>query len=143
MQSIRINRLMGTQLWLAGGTFVAMVGTAGSLWFSLGLGLIPCELCWYQRILMYPLVIVLGIATFEDRPAVWRTVLPLAIPGGVIAAYHSVLQVTTTSCSFSGSCALVQWQTPVVGFSIPNLSLLGFLFVTLAVFGAVERTRGD
>jgi disulfide bond formation protein DsbB len=143
MQSIRINRLTGTQLWLAGGTLVAMVATAGSLWFSLGLGLIPCELCWYQRILMYPLVAVLGIAMIEDRPAVWRTALPLAIPGGGIAAYHSVLQVTTTSCSFSGSCALVQWQAPVVGFSIPNLSLLGFLFVIIAVFGAVEKTRGD
>jgi disulfide bond formation protein DsbB len=140
---MRTNSLTRTRFWLAAGTLVAMVATAGSLWFSLGLGLIPCELCWYQRILMYPLVVVLGIAMIENRPGAWRTVLPLAIPGGIIAAYHSMLQVTTTSCSFSGSCALVQWQTPVIGFSIPNLSLLGFLFVTIAVFGAVEATRRD
>lgn len=138
MQSLLPDRASGTQLWLAGGTLVAVVGTAGSLWFSLGLGLRPCELCWYQRILMYPLVVVLGVATLERRASVWRTALPLSVLGGSIAAYHSVLQVTTDSCSFDGSCAIVQWQAPVVGLSIPNLSLLGFLFVTIAVFGAVE-----
>jgi disulfide bond formation protein DsbB len=127
-----------TRLWLAGGTVVAIVATAGSLWFSLGLGLVPCELCWYQRILMYPLVVVLGVATLEGRPRVWRTVLPLGVLGGAIAAYHSVLQVTTNSCSFTGACAIVQWQAPVLGLSIPNLSLLGFLFVLIALFGAVE-----
>jgi len=127
-----------TQLWLAGGTLVATVATAGSLWFSLGLGLVPCELCWYQRILMYPLVVVLGVATLEERPRVWRTVVPIGVHGGAIRADHSLLQVTTNSCSFTGACATVQWQAPVLGLSIPNLSLLGFLFVLIAVFGAVE-----
>lgn len=141
MPSPTPDRVDGPQLWLAGGTLAATVATAGSLWFSLGLGLYPCELCWYQRILMYPLVVILGVATLEGRVRVWRTVLPLAVLGGGIAAYHSVLQVTTDSCSFGGSCAIVQWQSPVVGLSIPNLSLLGFLFVTIAVFGAVETAR--
>jgi disulfide bond formation protein DsbB len=138
MQSPVPDHVDWTQLWLAAGTLVATVATAGSLWFSLGLGLVPCELCWYQRILMYPLVVVLGVATAERRPGVWRTTLPLSVFGGGIAAYHSILQMTTDSCSFSGPCAIVQWQAPVVGLSIPNLSLLGFLFVTIAVFGAYE-----
>lgn len=138
MQSPTLEGVDGTRLWLAGGTVVATVATAGSLWFSLGLGLVPCELCWYQRILMYPLVVILGVATLEGRPRVWRTVLPLGVLGSGLAAYHSVLQVTTNSCSFTGACATVQWQAPVLGLSIPNLSLLGFLFVLLAVFGAVE-----
>jgi disulfide bond formation protein DsbB len=90
---------------------------------------------------MYPLVVVLGVATIEGRARVWLSVVPLALLGGAIAAYHSVLQVTTNSCSFSGPCAIVQWQAPVVGLSIPNLSLLGFLFVLIAVFGAVETAQ--
>jgi disulfide bond formation protein DsbB len=133
----------GTQLWLGGGTVVAAIATTGSLWFSLGLGLVPCELCWYQRILMYPLVVVLGAATLENRPGVWRTAIPLAVLGGGLAAYHSYLQVTTQTCSLGGACGAVQWQAPVVGMTIPNLSLIGFLFVIVAVFGAVDVSTAD
>ncbi|MFC4986772.1 disulfide bond formation protein B [Saliphagus infecundisoli] len=120
------------RLVLGSATLVVAIATAGSLWFSLGLGLVPCDLCWYQRILMYPLVVVLGVATIEARPAVWRTVIPLSVLGGVTAAYHSVLQATTTTCSFDGSCAAVQWQAPIFGLTIPNLSLLAFMLVIAA-----------
>lgn len=123
-------RTVGTQTWLASGTIIAAAATAGSLWFSLGLGLIPCEFCWYQPILMYPLVVVLGIATIEERSGVARTVLPLSALGILIASYHSVLQATTASCSFRGPCAIVQWQTPIVGLTIPNLSLIAFFLIT-------------
>ena len=121
------------RFWLASGTVVATVATTGSLWFSLGLGLVPCTLCWYQRILMYPLVIVLGVAAVENHDTIWRTVTPLSVVGGVIAAYHSVLQATTTSCTFAGPCAVVQWRLPVLGLTIPNLSLIAFVLVTITV----------
>lgn len=121
-------------LWA--GTLIAGVATAGSLWFSLGLGLVPCTLCWYQRILMYPLVVVLGVAAIEARPHVWRTVLPLSVIGAAIAGYHSWLQATTTSCQLDGSCAAVQWQSPVLGLSIPNLSLIAFLLLIAVGSGA-------
>ena len=114
---------------LVAGTLVAGVATLGSLWFSLGLGLVPCELCWYQRILMYPLVVVLGVAAFENRAAVWLTTLPLSVGGLAVAAYHSYLQAVTVTCGF-GSCAAVQWRAPLVGLSIPNLSLVAFLLLT-------------
>lgn len=127
------------RLFLGSATLVAGIATAGSLWFSLGLGLVPCDLCWYQRILMYPLVVVLGVATIKARPAVWRTVIPLSVLGGVIAVYHSVLQATTTTCSFDGSCATVQWQAPILGLTIPNLSLLAFGIITGTVL-ACART---
>jgi disulfide bond formation protein DsbB len=134
-------RESAVRLWLGTATAVAAVATAGSLWFSLGLGLIPCELCWYQRILMYPLVVVLGVATLERRAGVWKTALPLSVLGGTLAAYHSILQITAQSCSFGQPCGAVQWEAPVVGLTIPNLSLLGFLLVTLSVFAAVETAR--
>jgi disulfide bond formation protein DsbB len=133
----------GTRALLALATLVAAVATAGSLWFSLGLGLVPCELCWYQRIPMYPLVVVLGVAALEDRAGVWRTVLPLALPGLAVAAYHSYLQATTVACGFgAGGCAAVQWRAPVVGLTIPNLSLLAFLLVTGLAGLVLARERG-
>ncbi|WP_353635573.1 disulfide bond formation protein B (plasmid) [Halobacterium sp. NMX12-1] len=121
------------RFWLAGGAGVAAVATLGSLWFSLGLGLVPCTLCWYQRILMYPLVVVLGVAALESHNTIWRTVVPLTVVGASIAGYHSVLQATTASCTFAGPCAVVQWQTPVLGLTIPNLSLIAFVLVTITV----------
>jgi disulfide bond formation protein DsbB len=114
-------------------TLVAAIATSGSLWFSLGLGLVPCDFCWYQRILMYPQVVILGVATLETRIGVWRTVLPLSVLGVIIATYHSLLQVTTTTCTFEGSCAVVQWQSPILGLAIPNLSLIVFVLLTTLI----------
>jgi disulfide bond formation protein DsbB len=126
---------------LAGGALVAFVATVGSLWFSLGLGLVPCELCWYQRILMYPLVVVFGVAALEDRAGAWLTALPLSVGGVAIAAYHSYLQATSVACGFGGSCAVVQWRAPLVGLSIPNLSLVAFLLLTGLGVVLARRTR--
>ncbi|WP_436909448.1 disulfide bond formation protein B [Halosimplex marinum] len=116
---------------LAAGTLVALAATAGSLYLSEGLGLVPCELCWYQRILMYPLVVVFGVALVERRPGVARTVLPLSTLGTALAAYHSWLQIAGGGrCAFGG-CATVQLR--VVGLTIPNLSLVAFALVTTVV----------
>lgn len=114
-------------------TFVAVVATTWSLWLSLGLGLVPCRLCWYQRILMYPLVVVLGVGALEARARVWLTALPLAVGGAVVAGYHSYLQATAEQCGFSGGCAAVQWRAPLVGLSVPNLALVAFLLIIVAV----------
>ncbi|WP_367176487.1 disulfide bond formation protein B [Haloarcula rubripromontorii] len=123
------------RLLLAVATVVATVATAGSLYLSLGLGLTPCRLCWYQRILMYPLVVVLGVAAVEDRPGVVRTALPLAVPGAAVAAYHSWLQVSQTTCGLGAvSCAQIQYR--VLGLTVPNLSLVAFLLVTGLVVAA-------
>ena len=124
---------------LAAGTAFAAIATAGSLYLSLGLGLVPCELCWYQRVLMYPLVVVLGVAAFEGRAGVYRTVLPLSVLGLLIAAYHSYLQVTVTSCGFTGDCAAVQLR--VLGLTIPNLSLLAFALITGAMAFVAYESR--
>lgn len=121
-------------------TLVAAVATCGSLYLSLGLGLIPCTLCWYQRILMYPLVVVLGVAFIEDRKTIYRTVLPLSVFGGAIAAYHSLVQLQPTTgsqCSIGG-CGSVLFR--VAGLSIPNLSLLGFVLITASMLVLAVRT---
>ena len=130
--------LLGTQSLLGAATVAALVATVGSLTLSLGLGLAPCRLCWYQRICMYPLVVVLGVATVERRPAIGRTALPLVGLGGAIAAYHSWLQLTQASCGLGAvSCAQVQYR--VLGLTVPNLALLAFLLVGGAVALAWQR----
>ena len=131
---------------LAALTLVASVATAGSLYFSLGLGLVPCELCWYQRILMYPLVVVGGVAAVERRVGVWRTVLPLSLGGLAVAAYHVDLQVTPSaggSCEIGGGCTAIQY--PMFGglLTIPRLSLVAFLLVTVLALVLVRVTRAE
>ena len=130
-------RRIDARFALAAGTLVAVVATAGSLYLSLGLGLIPCELCWYQRILMYPLVVVLGVATLEDNPGVYRSALPLSLLGIVVAAYHSFVQVTAdqTTCTV-GSCGLIQYR--MLGLTIPNLSLVAFVLISISLLAALR-----
>jgi disulfide bond formation protein DsbB len=133
------------RLALGAATLVAAVATAGSLWFSLGVGLVPCDLCWYQRILMYPLVVVLGVAAVEGRAGVWKTALPFVALGAPISAYHSYIQVAGGAgaggqCTVGGGCTSIQY--PMLGglLTIPRLALVGFLFVGVAL-AFVARTR--
>jgi disulfide bond formation protein DsbB len=128
-------RRLDSREWLALGTLVAAAATAGSLYFSEVLGLIPCELCWYQRVFMYPLVLVLGIATIENRPEVHRTALALAVPGAGVAAYHSAIQrLGGGSCSIGSGCTSIQFE--LLGLSIPNMALIAFVLVIGAVLAA-------
>lgn len=130
-------RRIDTRVWLTAGTLVAAIATAGSLYLSEVLGLTPCELCWCQRIFMYPLVVVLGIAAIEDCPGVYRTTLALTIPGGAIAAYHSAIQrLGNGACTVGGGCTSIQYD--VLGLSIPNLALIAFVLVSVAVLAIRE-----
>lgn len=114
---------------LAGAWVVAAVATVGSLNYQYGLGLFPCELCWYQRILMYPLVVVLGYGALTDQADAYRLVLPLSLPGIGVAAYHSYLQTTPTlRCSFAG-CGRVQFRF-LGTLTIPNQALLAFVLIS-------------
>jgi disulfide bond formation protein DsbB len=128
-------RRLDSREWLVCGTLVAAVATVGSLFFSEVLGLVPCELCWYQRVFMYPLVPVLGFAAVENRPEVRRTALALSIPGCAIAAYHSTIQrLGDGTCTVGGGCTTIQYE--LLGLSIPNLALIAFVLVSLAVLAA-------
>ena len=77
---------------LAGAFVVAVLATAGSLYFSEVAQFKPCRLCWYQRIAMYPLVVILGIAAWRGDPGVRRYAAPLAAIGAVISTYHYLLE---------------------------------------------------
>lgn len=81
-----------TGILLYSAWFVSLVAMLGSLYFSEVQGFIPCELCWYQRIAMYPLVLILGIATFTNDTKAPRYVLPLSLLGGSISVLHYLEQ---------------------------------------------------
>ena len=114
---------------------VAVVATLISLGLSLVFKLVPCELCWYQRIALYPLAIILGISfKLEDaRAAAYG--LPLSVIGLGLALYHSLLQwgVVTKdvlSCSLATPCTVAQIKW--FGFiTIPFMSFLTFGVITV------------
>ena len=119
---------------LLGAWVVALVAMVGSLYLSDGIGLQPCELCWYQRIAMYPLVVVLGVGFLRRDGHVWKTGVPLAAIGALISAYHVTIQyqpaLEVTTCSGETPCSMRFFQ--LYGFvSIPVMAGSAFLLVIL------------
>lgn len=114
-----------------------LIATIGSLFFSEVVNFVPCELCWYQRILMYPLVLVLTIGILLRDQNIRHYALPFSILGLGIAAYHNLLYygVIPTGwhvCTGGVPCETrwIQW----FGFvGIPFLSLTAFAIVTLSL----------
>jgi len=104
--------------------------TAGSLFFSYVLEYEPCVLCWYQRIFLFPLVLILAAGLFPLDKNVVKYALPLAIAGGVTALYHTLLYggiipENIQPCSKGVSCT--EKYIELFGFvSIPMLSFLAF-----------------
>ncbi|ELZ36605.1 hypothetical protein [Halorubrum tebenquichense] len=88
---------------------------------------------------MYPLVVVLGVAAVEERPAVARTALPIVAVGLSVAACHSYIQTTLAECTVRGPCAIVLWRGPLVGPSVPNLSLVAFGLLAVLPVGMRRR----
>lgn len=120
---------------------IAAAGTVGSLYFSLFVGLPPCDLCWYQRILLYPLVVVFGVAAYENRAAAWLTALPFAVLGIPVAAYHSYLQVAAgAQCTLGGPCGAILFSALGGLVTLPRLSLLSFLAITVGTVYLARET---
>ncbi len=119
---------------------VATVATLGSLYYSEGMGLFPCELCWYQRVAMYPLVVVLGYAAVTDMADVYWLALPFSSVGLVTSSYHSYLQANPASQCRFGGCATVQFE--LGGFlTIPNQAAIAFAVITALLLVVWYGTR--
>lgn len=117
-----------TQYTLTFLLLVATTATTGSLYFSLGLGLTPCTLCWYQRILMYPLVPITLYALYKDE-LFTPLIIFMSGLGLTIAAYHSYIQymALNTVCTSATPCHTILYT--VHGLSIPNLSTIAFTLI--------------
>ncbi|MCM3131066.1 disulfide oxidoreductase (plasmid) [Paenibacillus urinalis] len=114
---------------------VAVTATLGSLYFSEIRGFIPCELCWYQRILMYPLSILLGIAAFYSDKNIKKYVLPLSIFGACLSLFHYLQQKLPGFASIkpctSGVPCNIQYINWLNFITIPFLALTAFTFISL------------
>jgi disulfide bond formation protein DsbB len=112
---------------------VALTSMLGSLYFSEIADLVPCRLCWYQRIAMYPLAVILLVATVRKDRGVRFYALPLAVIGAAISTYHYVIEwfpelETDGVCSVDVPCTFVWFRR--LGFvTIPFMALCGFLAV--------------
>jgi disulfide bond formation protein DsbB len=141
-----IRRLLwGWELWAA--FVVAAIATGGSLFFSQIANFPPCELCWFQRICMYPLsILTLEMAWRSDNRAA-RYLFPLPIVGACVSIYHLLIENSVikepNQClqSAPGGCA-VKWINEFGYMTIPTLALTGFLlligFLVLATTGGTE-----
>jgi disulfide bond formation protein DsbB len=116
----------------------AIAALLGSLYFSEIRGFVPCELCWFQRILMYPITIILFVGIFNDDWLLPKYVLPLSITGLGVSTYHYLLQnhvLGSTVCSAGVSCAIRYIN--VYGFiTIPFLAGVAFLLISLLMLAA-------
>lgn len=122
--------------------FVALFATAGSLVLSEIVNLPPCELCWYQRIFVYPQVVIFGIAALKSDFKVRIYSLALSVIGALLAMYHIFLQLYPAifpPCSDEvASCTAKQFV--VYGYiTIPVMSLTIFLMLIFLGIAAKRR----
>ena len=139
------SALWGYELWAA--FVVAAVATGGSLFFSETANFVPCELCWFQRICMYPLSIITLLAALAGDHRVSRYLLPLPFVGSGIAIYHLFVengvvgQSATCQVSAPGGCA-TKWINEFGYMTIPTLSLTGFVLL-IGFLGLAAAGTGD
>jgi disulfide bond formation protein DsbB len=134
----------GYELWAA--FVVAALATGGSLFFSQIAGFVPCELCWFQRICMYPLSIVLLLAALAGDFRIARYLVPLPLVGGGVSVYHVLVENhvvgTPAACQVGFGCT-VKWIDEFGYMTIPTLALTAFVlllgFLALAHSGSAAE----
>ncbi len=111
----------------------SLVAVFGSLYFSEIVHFPPCILCWYQRIFMYPLAIIIPIGIVKKDKKIYQYVLPLAIVGSIFGFYHNLLYYGIVPESLAPCVAGVSCTTKFIEFfgfiTIPFLSLSAFLVI--------------
>ena len=119
------------------GWIIALTATVGSLFFSEVMSLPPCVLCWYQRIAMYPLVLIIGIGIITGDRRMKNYAVPICLIGLAISIYHNllyygILPESVAPCTEGISCTSrqIEW----LGFiTIPLLALAAFLSLALCL----------
>lgn len=127
---------------------ISVFATAGSLFFSEVMKLPPCVLCWYQRIAMYPLVIVLGVGIVLKDPRLRFYALPLSLGGLAIAIYHNLLYYkiipdSIKPCTSGVSCTAkqIEWLGVI---TIPLMALTAFIIISaLLLFERKNLVRSE
>jgi disulfide bond formation protein DsbB len=113
---------------------VALTATLGSLYYSEIRHFTPCTLCWYQRILMYPLVIITLVGIVERDEFLPNYVLPFSLIGIVVSSYHYLIEwgvvSNPTGCQVTIPCNF-RWVNYFGFISIPLMALTAFVLITI------------
>jgi len=133
------NAKLQTSLWLYAAWLISLAATLGALFIGEVLGQTPCVLCWYQRIAMFPLAWILGVACLTNDQHIGRIVLPLALVGAVIALWHSLLfagvvKEALVPCQQNGPSCTDSAMLTFIGLPIPYLSFVCFTAIIVLVF---------
>ncbi len=126
------------------GFVVASIAMAGSMFYSEIAGYEPCKLCWFQRILMYPQVLLLGMAWWRKE----RWMLPyasiLSAIGGLIAGYHYLLQrgvapaLPCSAVGYSVDCAKI-FVMQYGYVTIPLMAFTAFALIFLFTWAGIKK----
>ncbi len=140
------DTLLGNELWIA--WVIALVATLGSLYFSELAKFVPCHLCWYQRIAMYPLAVILLVAALRrDVRAGVQYAFVFPIVGILIAIYHIYLEENPSAqpagCKVGGTTCATKWIDKFGYITIPVLSITAFAAIlTLLLMVWSRRNAG-
>lgn len=125
----------------------ALIAMFGSLYFSEIRQYEPCELCWYQRIVMYPFVVLLGIATVKKDYGIAFYTMILSAVGGMLSLYHYGLQKVSFLADTAPACGRVPCTGQYInwlGFiTIPFLALTAFIIVFVCSFLVWKQTKEE
>ena len=129
---------------------VASIAVLGSLFFSNILGYVPCELCWFQRICMYPLVPLFATALFFNDEKIYRYAFFPVIVGLGISLFHNVIYYRAnfgphptifTACTIQGASCTAKYIEWLGFITIPLLSAIAFTMLLGALLLLRSRAR--
>ncbi len=141
-----MNKNLISSTIILGCFLVASIATLGSLFFSEIMEFVPCSLCWYQRIFMYPLVLIFLINLLYPDDKIFKYSMPVVLTGLFFAFYHNLLMwgiipESATPCKQGIPCSTEYFE--YFGFiNIPFLSLFAYsLIVVLLVIGQKKAAK--
>jgi hypothetical protein len=139
------SMLAPAAVWIA--FLVALTSMLGSLYFSEVADFVPCRLCWFQRIAMYPLSAILLVGAIRRDDAVRWYVLPIAAIGAVISGYHYLIEwrpdLDTGVCGVSGPSCTAVWFRELGFVTLALMALTGFLTILTLLFFRFPATLDD
>lgn len=124
----------------------ALIALLGSLFYSEVMGFVPCELCWIQRIFMYPLVLIYGVAIVKRDLSIAIPGLIMSGVGMLISTYHYLLQKIPALQEVGGSCKGVSCNLQYVNYfgfiTIPFLAGTAFIIIFTLHIVLLRQMRG-
>ncbi|ARD47670.1 disulfide bond formation protein B [Sporosarcina sp. P37] len=131
--------------WLLSMWAAALIATLGSLYFSEIKGYIPCTMCWYQRIFMYPIVLIGLLALIQKNTTIAWTTAAFSFIGGCISLYHYGIQKLSLLQNSAPECGGVSCTGTYINYfgfiTIPFLALVAFAFIFIASLVLLKHTK--